>query len=229
MIIGGIHKFSLIDFPGKISAILFTRGCNFRCPYCHNPQLVLPRRYQLPLENKEIHEFLLKRQGRLDGIVITGGEPLLQEDLAGFLRKIKNMGYAVKVDTNGTKPAHLKTLLSEDLVDYIAMDVKAPVDKYANIVKVPVNSDQIMRSMMLIRESGVKYEFRTTIVKKLMSMESIKEISELLQEGEIYYLQNFIESRRVGHKDLEMSSFSKEEVDELTAYFKVRGINCFSR
>lgn len=229
MIIGGIHKFSLIDFPGKISAILFTRGCNFRCPYCHNPQLVLPRRYQLPLENKEIHEFLLKRQGRLDGIVITGGEPLLQEDLAGFLRKIKNMGYAVKVDTNGTKPAHLKTLLSEDLVDYIAMDVKAPVDKYANIVKVPVNSDQIMRSMMLIRESGVKYEFRTTIVKKLMSMESIKEISELLQEGEIYYLQNFIESRRVGHKDLEMSSFSKEEVAELTAYFKVRGINCFSR
>ncbi|MCF7918365.1 MAG: anaerobic ribonucleoside-triphosphate reductase activating protein [Candidatus Cloacimonetes bacterium] len=229
MIIGGFLKFTLIDYPGKIAASIFTRGCNFRCPYCHNPQLVLPRRYQLPLDNNEILNLLQERFGRLDGIVITGGEPLLQEGLEIFLEKLKAIGYAVKLDTNGSRANPLKKLINRELVDYIAMDIKAPFQHYVKSIQVPVNLEQIKKSIDIIRESGLDYEFRTTIARNLHTNAEIKEISEFLVPGDNYYLQNYIEARRVGHTNMELQPFEKSELEELTAYFCGLGINCQSR
>jgi len=139
MIIGGLQRFSLIDYPGKISAILFTRGCNFRCPYCHNPELVDPQRYAEPWQEEEYWAFLQSRTQKLDAVVVTGGEPTLQEDLEPFLEKIRKMGFLIKLDTNGSNPDVLKDLLSANLVDYIAMDIKAPLEKYSEVAKVPID------------------------------------------------------------------------------------------
>ncbi|OQX50761.1 MAG: anaerobic ribonucleoside-triphosphate reductase activating protein [Candidatus Cloacimonas sp. 4484_209] len=133
MKIGGFQKVSLIDYPGKICAIVFTRGCNFRCPYCHNPELVLPENYSPLIPEEEIFSFLEKRRGKLDAVEITGGEPTLQEDLTEFIRKIKEMGFLVKLDTNGSFPSVLEKVIYSGLVDYIAMDVKAPLEKYRQV------------------------------------------------------------------------------------------------
>lgn len=130
MQIGGLQKFSLLDYPGKISAVVFTQGCNFRCPYCHNPELVDPARYQECLPEEEIFSFLETRRGKLEAVTVTGGEPTLQKSLAPFLRRIKDMGFLVKLDTNGSRPDVLEELLRQKLIDYIAMDIKAPLEKY---------------------------------------------------------------------------------------------------
>jgi pyruvate formate lyase activating enzyme len=229
MIIGGFLKFTLIDYPGKIAAVIFTRGCNFRCPYCHNPQLVLPRRYQLPLENQDILKLLKERYGRLDGVVITGGEPLLQEGLVPFLYKLKSFGYEVKLDTNGSRAGILKNVIDKKLVDYIAMDIKADFDNYVKTVQVPINLAQVKKSMEIIRESGIDYEFRTTIAKNLHTIEEIKNIADLLKSGEIYYLQNFVNAIRVGHSKQELLSFEANEIADLEEYFCSKGIICQAR
>jgi pyruvate formate lyase activating enzyme len=229
MIIGGLLKFTLIDYPGKIAASVFMRGCNFRCPYCHNPQLVLPRRFQLPLEEKEVLKFLLERFGKLDGVVITGGEPLLQEGLSAFLYKIKTFGYKIKLDTNGSRANRLADLISKELVDYIAMDIKAAFQCYSKTIQVPINMEQIKQSMNIIRQSGLEYEFRTTIARNLHSKDEIKAIAELLLPQEIFYLQNFIEARRVGNSSQELLSFEKIEMQQLVDHFDQRGIHCQSR
>lgn len=226
MLIGGLLKFTLIDFPGKIAAAVFTRGCNFRCPYCHNPQLVLPRRYQLPLNNDEILDFLYKRYGKLDGVVVSGGEPLLQEGLQGFLHKLKKTGYKIKLDTNGTRAGKLKALIKNELVDYIALDIKAPFTKYVDTVHVPVNIEQIQKSINIIRQSKVDYEFRTTIVKNLHQINEIKNIVDILRENEKYYLQNYVEAPHVGSSKIKMMPFSKEEILGLQEHFTSKGINC---
>jgi len=229
MIIGGFLKFTLIDYPGKIAAIIFTRGCNFRCPYCHNPQLVLPRRYQLPLENQDVLKLLKERYGRLDGVVITGGEPLLQEGLVSFLYKLKSFGYEVKLDTNGSRAGILKKLIDRKLVDYIAMDIKADFDNYVKTIQVPINIAQIKKSMEIIRESGIDYEFRTTIAKNLHTIDEIKNIADLLNSGEIYYLQNYVNAIRVGHSKQELLSFEAKEIAEFEEYFCSKGILCQAR
>lgn len=222
--IGGYLKFSLIDFPKHIAAVIFTQGCNFRCPFCHNPELVLKRRFQLPIPQREIWEFLQKRQGKLDGVAITGGEPLIQPGLDEFIRKIKKMGYAVKLDTNGTSPGLLNRLIRENLIDYIAMDLKADENNYAKVCGVPVNFDKIVKSMDIIRSSGLHYEFRTTVVKPLHQIDNFEQIAGLLQTEDKYILQNYRESKRVGSKDLDMQPFSDAELQQILSIFTSHSI-----
>lgn len=153
LLIGGFQKSSLIDYPEKISAIVFTQGCNFRCPYCHNPELITEKREEERGKRKQILDFLKSRIGKLDGVVITGGEPTLHEDLPQFIKEIKNLGFAVKLDTNGTNPDMLKNLIYEKMIDYVAMDIKAPIDKYSEIVCNKVNTDDILKSIEILKTS----------------------------------------------------------------------------
>ena len=144
MNIAGWQKVSLIDYPEKICSILFTQGCNFRCPYCHNPELVEPALFREPLSEKEIFAFLEKRKGKIDAVSITGGEPTIQPDLVEFILPMKDIGYLIKLDTNGSRPDVLGKLISEKLLDYIAMDVKAPLNRYPNIARCPIDLNRFI-------------------------------------------------------------------------------------
>jgi pyruvate formate lyase activating enzyme len=180
--IGGLLKFSMIDFPGKISAIVFTQGCNINCKYCHNPELIPPAADEnlSPYAEEEVLHYLEKRRGAIEGVVITGGEPAIQPDLKDFIFKIKAMGYLVKLDTNGTNPMVLKELLDAKLLDFVAMDVKASFEKYEAICRAPVNIDNIKASMRLIVNSGVPYEFRTTYDKSVLNDEDIEKLKRMI-------------------------------------------------
>ncbi|MBN2538411.1 MAG: anaerobic ribonucleoside-triphosphate reductase activating protein, partial [Deltaproteobacteria bacterium] len=169
MKIGDIQKFSLIDYPGRICATIFTQGCNFRCPYCHNPELVEPSLFRRTIIDDEVFSFLDKRRGKLDAVNITGGEPTLQPDLIECIKIIRSMGYMVKIDTNGSFPEVLRKLIDDNLLDYIAMDVKAPPEKYGEVTGSSIAVDNIAESIHLIMDSGIDYEFRTTIVKSLLT------------------------------------------------------------
>ncbi len=188
MKIGGLLKFTLIDFPGRPAAMIFTQGCNFRCRYCHNPELVYPHMFTEPVAEEEIDAFLKRRQGTLEGIVVSGGEPTIFDDLPQFLAKIKSYGYAIKLDTNGTRPDMIKELLDKKLVDFIAMDLKAPLEKYALITGVPANPTVLQKSMDLIRQAGIGYEFRTTYDKEVLTDADIEAISKLVG-GKHYRVQ----------------------------------------
>ena len=188
MKIGGLLKFTLIDFPGRPAAVIFTQGCNFRCRYCHNPELVYPHMFGEPVAEEEIDAFLKRRQGTLEGIVVSGGEPTLHEDLPQFLAKLKGMGYATKLDTNGTRPDVLKQLIHDKLLDFIAMDLKAPLEKYSLITGVDFNPAVLRESMKLIVESGLGYEFRTTYDKEVLTDTDIAALTQLTQ-GKRYRVQ----------------------------------------
>jgi len=185
---GGLVKFTLIDFPGCPAAIVFTQGCNFRCRYCHNPELVYPHLFTEPVPEEEIYTFLKRRQGTLEGVVVSGGEPTLHEDLPRFLADLKKMGYKTKLDTNGTRPDVLERLINEKLVDFIAMDLKAPLEKYSLITGKDINSAIIKNSIDLIRKSGLTYEFRTTYDKEVLTDEDIA-ATGALAENENYRVQ----------------------------------------
>ncbi|MDR1195978.1 MAG: anaerobic ribonucleoside-triphosphate reductase activating protein [Endomicrobium sp.] len=174
--IGGIQKLSLIDYPEKMAAIIFTQGCNMVCPYCHNPQLVYPDMFEPILNETEFFAFLEKRRNLLQAVVVTGGEPTVQKDLKDFIKRIKNYGYAVKLDTNGTNPHVLEDLIKENLIDFIAMDIKSPLQKYNLFYKGDLN--KIESSVAIIKSSKVPHLFRTTFDKELLSqadMETIKQ------------------------------------------------------
>ena len=188
MKIGGLIKFTLIDFPGRPAAVVFTQGCNFRCRYCHNPELVYPHMFAEPVAKEEIYSFLKRRQGTLEGVVVSGGEPTLHEDLPQFLTDLKAMGYATKLDTNGTRPEMLRQLLDAKLLDYIAMDIKAPLEKYSLITGVDFNPEVLKQSMDLIRQSGLEYEFRTTYDKEVLTDADISAITQRLN-GKNYRVQ----------------------------------------
>ena len=177
MKLGGLVKFTLIDFPGTPAAIVFTQGCNFRCRYCHNPELVYPHLFTESMPQEEVMTFLQRRRGTLEGVVISGGEPTLQEDLPRFMAQIKALGYKTKLDTNGTRPEVLKELIDKKLVDYIAMDLKAPLEKYAAITGVEANSTVLKESMELIVKSGLNYQFRTTYDKEVLNDSDIATLS----------------------------------------------------
>lgn len=211
MQIGGIQKTSLLDFPDKISAIVFTQGCNFRCGYCHNPELIVLKNELLSCE--EFFEFLKTRKGKLDGVVITGGEPCLQNDLIDFIKQVKSMGFLVKLDTNGTMPEVLKSALS--YVDYVAMDIKAPIEKYSDIVRVKINPNKIRESISLIVNSGVDYEFRTTVVKSQLSYEDFGKIGELIKGAKRYYLQKFVPSKTLDETLKNETTYSTEEFEHI--------------
>jgi pyruvate formate lyase activating enzyme len=189
MRIGGLQKFSLLDYPGELSSIIFTQGCNFKCPYCHNPELVVPEIFRQPLDTEKVLRFLYRRRRKITAVVVTGGEPTLQEDLIDFLRLIKAMRFKVKLDTNGSNPEMLSRALYYQAVDYIAMDLKAPNELYQKLTRSKVKIADIMRSMEIIRLSGLPYEFRTTVAEDILFGDDLFRIRDLLKEGDRYYLQ----------------------------------------
>lgn len=189
MRIGGIQRCSLVDYPGKVSAVIFTQGCNFRCPYCHNPQLVEPSLFATPLDVAEVLSFLKSRVGRLDGVVVSGGEPLLQKDLPDFLAQIRRFGFPVKLDTNGSFPERLQEVIAAGLVDYVAMDIKAPFDKYQQAAGVDADTDRIAGSIRALHDAGIDHLFRTTVAPPLVSAEDAEHIRRNLAGSSLHVQQ----------------------------------------
>ncbi|SMG19556.1 anaerobic ribonucleoside-triphosphate reductase activating protein [Dethiosulfovibrio salsuginis] len=188
MRIGGIVKTTLIDYPGKLASMVFTAGCNFRCPWCHNGGLVTD---EPVIDQDEVMAFILSRKHLIDGVVVSGGEPTLQGDLEDFLKSIKELGLLVKLDTNGSLPDRLEKLLEKDLLDYVAMDVKAPLEDYPKVAGAEGYEREIRRSISLIMDSAPDYEFRTTFVPGLHDSTSARGIGQLVQGAKIHYLQYF--------------------------------------
>lgn len=202
MIIGGLEKLTLLDYPDHLAAIIFTQGCNFRCHFCYNPMLVWPsspgsdeknkkEKGFSPLSTEDLFLFLSERFGKLEGVVITGGEPTLHPDLPEFIKKIKAIGYLVKLDTNGTNPEMLGSLLKQKLIDYIAMDLKAPYEKYQETVGVEVDYKNLQKSVKMIMDSGLPYEFRTTVVPGLLEKEDFAAMGAAIKGAKKWYLQFF--------------------------------------
>jgi pyruvate formate lyase activating enzyme len=212
MKIGGIQKVSLIDYPGKVAAVVFTQGCNFRCPYCHNPELVNPRLFRETIPEETVLAFLMTRLGKLDAVSVTGGEPTLQEGLPSFLQQIKDMGFLVKVDTNGSFPAVIEILLKKGLVDFLAMDLKGPLNKYEPLVHVRVNTEAVRESIALITGSGINHEFRTTLVSSMLTGEDIETIAGLIPSARKYVLQRYIPSKPLDINFLNETTFGDEEI-----------------
>jgi len=216
MIIGGLQKFSVLDYPGYLSAIVFTQGCNFRCQFCYNPMLVWPNqvgksKYARDIEQQKDHPkiteddlfvFLHSRIGKLDAIVITGGEPCLQKDLPKFIAKIKKLGFLVKLDTNGSYPETLTKLIKEKLIDYIAMDLKAPAEKYEIVTEARLDFDKIKKSVKIIMQSGLPHEFRTTVVPGLLDKNDIAEMGKIIEGARAWYLQGFKSAVDLINQDL---------------------------
>ncbi len=188
MILGGIQKNSLIDYPAKISCVVFTAGCNFRCPYCHNPNLVIPPFQRMDTE--AVLAFILRRKSLLDGVVITGGEPTLQEDLLEFCQTLQDMGLPVKLDTNGSHPQVVKALLADRLINYIAMDIKTLPENYPAYLAPSLDPKNISASIQLILESGLPHEFRTTCVNPFVDEQIIGKLARLLQGADLFAFQN---------------------------------------
>ena len=203
MKIYGLQKLTLLDYPKKTACTIFTGGCNFRCPFCHNALLVTDIDDNDTYTEEEILDFLSKRRGLLDGVCITGGEPLINADITEFIEKIKALGYCVKLDTNGTFPQKLDELIKNGLVDYVAMDIKNTKDKYAQTAGVEkLDLAKIEESIDILMQSGIDYEFRTTVVKEFHSEEDIEKIAEWIEGAKGYYLQNFEDSGNTICKNL---------------------------
>lgn len=228
MKISGFQKLTLLDFPTKCACIIFTQGCNFRCPYCQNSGLIGHENDYL-IDEEEIFSYLKKRKGLLDGIVISGGEPTVQKDLVEFIKKVKEIGYLVKLDTNGSNPTMLKELVDNNLVDYVAMDVKNTFKDYSKVTDCPVKTDNLKKSIDILANSNVEHEFRTTIIKNIHTIDRILDICDYVYKKGHVYLQNFEQSENVLGKDLE--SFTNDELIEIEKLVqkkyplvKVRGI-----
>ena len=227
MKVAGLQKLTLLDYPSKVACIIFTKGCNFKCPYCHNSGLVNHSCDDL-ISEEEVFSYLNKRKGVIDGVVISGGEPTIQSDLAFFIRRVKDMGFLVKLDTNGTNPDVIKRLLDENLLDYIAMDIKNTFELYKDVTDVKPDVSKIKKSIEVIKNSNVDHEFRTTIIKNIHDLDKIETICKYV-DGDKMFLQNFEQSENVLGKDLE--SFSDEELKNINKIMKgkfpnvrVRGI-----
>lgn len=209
MIIDGFQKVSLLDYPGLISCIIFTRGCNYNCSYCQNSLLINYNNSSGLVLEEEIITYLKKRKGIIEGIVISGGEPTLQKGLIDFIKKIKELDVKVKLDTNGSNPRLLQYLIEEKLIDYVAMDIKNDLDNYYKITCCHVNTNLIKESIDILKQNKIDYEFRTTIIKEYHKLENINKIISLIGESK-YYLQNFVDSNYVRDKNLH--GFSDEEL-----------------
>lgn len=193
MVFGGFQKLTLLDFPGKVACILFTKGCNFLCPFCHNSSLV--HSSTPDITEDEVLEYLAKRQGILEGVCISGGEPLIHDGLEAFIRKVRNMGYAVKLDTNGSFPDKLKHLADSGLIDYVAMDIKNSFEKYPLTAgKDNIDISKINESIDFLMSSGIDYEFRTTVVAELHTPQDIVSVCRRISGAKRYFLQNFVDS-----------------------------------
>ncbi|MBO4681811.1 MAG: anaerobic ribonucleoside-triphosphate reductase activating protein [Clostridiales bacterium] len=220
MRLGGIQKLTLLDFPGVVACTVFTLGCNMRCPFCHNSLLVTKTDEAEEYPVEDFFAFLEKRRGILDGVAITGGEPLLQSDIGEFIAKIKAMGYKVKLDTNGSFPDKLEEILKSGNVDYVAMDIKNSPEKYAETVGIPgFDVSKIQRSIEIIRSSGIEHEFRTTVVSPLHDGGSIAGAAEMVKGAPKYYLQNFVDSGNLINGE-GMSALPEEELEKALAKAK---------
>src|SRR4030065_182240 len=215
MKIGGLQKVSLIDYPGVICGVIFLQGCNFKCSYCHNPELVEPKLFGSCLEEEKVLNFLTKRIGKLDAVTITGGEPTMQKDLIPFIKKIKRLGFAIKLDSNGSQPQVVKELLEEALLDFIALDIKAPLEKYKSIVRVPVDTQSIQKSVKLILKSKIAHEFRTTVVKSQLTVKDILEIAKLISGAKRYALQKFMPTKTLDKKFLKEKTWPDDELEKI--------------
>lgn len=219
MLIYGLQKLSLLDYPGKLAATVFTGGCNLRCPFCHNASLVTRFAEYERISEDELLAFLEKRKGLLDGVCITGGEPLLQEDLADFIIKIRAMGFLVKLDTNGSFPEKLAHLLDRSLVDYVAMDIKNSFYKYPLTVGIPdFDPKPVFKSAELLMNGNVPYEFRTTLVRAFHAPEDIEAIGKTVKGAKNYFLQNFEDSGDLvgfgaASPSVQLSGFSASEME----------------
>jgi pyruvate formate lyase activating enzyme len=191
MIAGGFQKNSLIDFPGKISSVVFTKGCNFKCPYCHNPELISFEKDEFIVDTDEIFDFLKKRKGFIDAVVITGGEPCLQTDIIDFAKKIKNLGFLLKLDTNGSRPEVVEKLLKENLLDLIAMDIKTLFNNYDDLTNEKNMEEKLKTSVSLIMNSGVDYYFRTTCAPPFVTKENFSEVIAQIKGAKKYVIQKF--------------------------------------
>lgn len=213
MQIGGIQRFSSIDFPKRIASVLFTVGCNFRCPFCHNHELVIgpfPR-----ISEEEIFEFLKSRVGQIDGVVISGGEPTLHHDLPEFIIKIKNLGFEIKLDTNGTNPGILQQLIDNQLLNYVAMDIKHTWDKYHQLTGTQVDIEQIKKSVSMLINSDIEYEFRTTVIQQIHTLDDIIEISKNIRGAKYYAVQEFIPAKTLDEKFSKYTSFDKKDLQNI--------------
>lgn len=215
MVICGIEKFSMVDYDGYIACTLFTSGCNFRCPFCHNSSLVMGG--AASIDESEVFDYLKKRKGLVDAVCITGGEPTLHKDLPAFITQLKALGYKIKLDTNGTNPAMLKELIDAKLIDYVAMDIKNSFDKYMLTAGVKeVDLSAIKESIDILMSSSIGYEFRTTLIREYHDIDDIKAIANLLKGANKYFLQKYKDSDEcISHG---FSEIDKEEVDIYVDY-----------
>lgn len=190
MNISGLQKLTLIDYPGKLAATVFLSSCNFLCPWCYSSELVLPEKIkdQPIIPEKELFDFLKEKKGLIEGVVVCGGEPTLQKELGNFIKKIKKMDYSVKLDTNGSNPKMLKSLIDRNLIDYVAMDIKLPKERYKDLF---LKIDDIEKSIDILKQDKIDYEFRTTIVPTIHKKEDIVQITRWISGAKKYYLQNF--------------------------------------
>ncbi len=219
MNISGIQKLTLLDFPGKLACTVFTSGCNFRCPFCHNASLVLPGMSD-HIDEQEVFSFLKKREGILEGVCITGGEPCLQPDLETFIKKVRDIGFAVKLDTNGSFPEKLSSLLEKGLLDYVAMDIKTSKERYSEVCGVQNEKllENVQKSVEILKSSSVPHEFRTTTARELQTKEDFEKIGRWLSGEKRYFIQQYEASGElVGD---EMTPYEKEELTEFAKVMK---------
>ncbi|OGD64414.1 anaerobic ribonucleoside-triphosphate reductase activating protein [Candidatus Berkelbacteria bacterium RIFOXYA2_FULL_43_10] len=234
MKLAGLQKTTLVDFPGTVACTVFTQGCSFRCHFCHNPELVLPDQFGPLISNEEFIDFLMSRLGKLEGVCITGGEPLLNPDIEQFISHIKALGFKVKLDTNGFYPERLASIIESGDIDYIAMDIKAPLDKYPMVTNIETrntkheinpkklksyNLQPIKRSIDLIMQSEVDYEFRTTIAKPLLDVNDIEKIAKMIKGAKRYVLQNYQKTKQI-NESMKLKPFSEKELITLVQKLK---------
>lgn len=230
MVIHGLQKLTLLDYPGKVACTIFTAGCNFRCPFCHNASLVLDTHKNQEISIDNLFSFLEKRKGVLDGICVTGGEPLIQSDIEGFLRKVKVLGYAIKLDTNGSFPDRLIRIVEEGLVDYVAMDIKNSQENYGKTIGIKeYDISSVHKSVQYLLSGKVPYEFRTTVVQEFHRRSDFASIGRWISGAERYYLQQFVDSGDVIKEGLhEYSKTIMEQaldiVKEVIETAEIRGL-----
>jgi pyruvate formate lyase activating enzyme len=208
----GIVKASFIDYPKKASTVVFIGGCNFRCPYCHNPELVNEQGEEL--KQSDVLEFLQKRKKYIDGVVISGGEPTIHSELIPLIEEIKKLGYAIKLDTNGSNPEVIRKLINDRLIDYIAMDIKGPLSEYAKISNSKINIKDVDEAINLIKNSNIDYEFRTTICRELLSKAQVVEIGKYLDGAKRYALQAYNLKGKILDESKSFTCYSKKEMEE---------------
>ena len=219
MLIKGLQKTTLLDFPTKVACTVFTPGCNFRCPFCHNASLVIEPDCSQTVDTDAFFSYLKKRKGILDGVCITGGEPLLQKDVDVFIKDIRDLGFAVKLDTNGSFPEKLKYLIDQRLLDYVAMDIKSSISKYPLVCGSERFTEDVVKSVELLMSSDVEFEFRTTVVRELHSPSDFEEIGKWISGAPRYFLQQFKDSGDLIEKD-SFSAYSKEEMEKILEIVK---------